>query len=160
MRGSSLPSGLCGGAFGFFPPETFAPHSRGNHRCRAAFIWRSLVIAFTEIQERRTKGSVRMNDVIGISWYKDEHTYRRALAIFTDPKNMPATYEDWQAIVRRECEEIKGAGNIALRVDIDPETLKAWCNAHGFLPDAQGRMAFVNHVELEYQKTGKGTVIE
>ena len=36
-----------------------------------------------------------MNDVIGIVWYKDEATYRRALAIFTDPKNMPATYEDW-----------------------------------------------------------------
>jgi len=101
-----------------------------------------------------------MNDVIGIAWYKDEVTYRRALAIFIDSKNMPATYEDWQAIVRREREEIKGAGNIALRVDIDPETFKDWCNAHGFLLDARGRTAFVNHVELEYEKTGKGTVIE
>jgi len=32
-----------------------------------------------------------MNDVIGIAWYKDELTYRRALAIFTDSKNIPAT---------------------------------------------------------------------
>jgi hypothetical protein len=101
-----------------------------------------------------------MNDVVGIAWYKDERVYRRALAIFTDSKNMPATYEDWQAIVRRECEEIKGAGNIALRVDIDPETFNNWCNTHGFLPDAQGRTAFVNHVELEYEKSRKGTMIE
>lgn len=101
-----------------------------------------------------------MNDVIGIAWFKDELSYQKALAIFTDSGNMPATYEDWQTLIRRECEEIKGAGNIALRADIDPETFIDWCNIHGFRADSQGRMAFVNHVELEYRKTGKGTVIE
>jgi hypothetical protein len=106
------------------------------------------------------KRGVRMNDAIGIAWFKDGHTYRRALAIFTDPKNMPATYEDWQILVRRQYEEIKGSGNIAIRADIDPETFTDWCNVHGFLTNSQGRTAFVNHVELEYQKTGKGTIIE
>ncbi len=101
-----------------------------------------------------------MNDVIGIAWFKDELTYRRALAIFTDSENMPATYENWKALVGRECEEIKRIGNIALRADIDPETFTDWCNVHGFRTNSQGRTAFVNHVELEYQKTGKGTVIE
>ena len=101
-----------------------------------------------------------MNDVIGIAWFKDELIYRRALAIFTDSKNMPATYEDWQALVGRQCEEIKAAGNIALRADIDPETFTDWCNVRGSKPDSQSRTAFVNHVELEYRKTGKGTVIE
>jgi hypothetical protein len=101
-----------------------------------------------------------MNDVIGIAWFKDELTYRRALAIFTDSENMPATYEDWKALVGKECEEIKRIGNIALRADIDPETFTDWCNVHGFRTNSQGRTAFVNHVELEYQKTGKGTVIE
>ena len=101
-----------------------------------------------------------MNDIIGIAWYKDERTYREALEIFTDTKNMPVTYEDWQAVVRKELEEIKGVGNIALRVDIDPETFKNWCRTHSFLPNSQGRIAFVNHVELDYEKTGKGTIIE
>jgi hypothetical protein len=32
-----------------------------------------------------------MKDVIGIAWFKDEATYSRALAIFTDPQNMPAS---------------------------------------------------------------------
>ena len=73
-----------------------------------------------------------MNDVIGIAWFKDELTYRRALAIFTDSENMPATFEDWKALVGRECEEIKGGGNIAIRADIDPETFTDWCNLHGF----------------------------
>jgi hypothetical protein len=101
-----------------------------------------------------------MNDVIGIAWFKDELTYRRALAIFTDSENMPATYEDWKALVGRQCEEIKRVGNVAIRADIDPETFTDWCNVHGFRTNSQGRTAFVNHVELEYQKTGKGTVIE
>jgi hypothetical protein len=101
-----------------------------------------------------------MNDVIGIAWFKDEPTYRKALAIFTDSENMPATYEDWKALVGRQCEEIKGGGNIAIRADIDPETFTDWCNRSGFKADSQGRMAFVNHVELEHRKTGKGTVVE
>ncbi len=101
-----------------------------------------------------------MNDVIGIVWFKDEPTYRKALAIFTDSENMPASYEDWKALVGRLCEEIKSAGNIALRADIDPETFTDWCNRHGFRADSQGRTAFVNLVELEYRKTGKGRVIK
>ena len=101
-----------------------------------------------------------MKYVVGIAWYEDEATYHRAREIFADPKDMPATYKDWQTLVKREREEIKGAGNIALRVDIEPEAFKDWCEAHGFLPDAQGRTAFINRAELEYEKTGQGTVIE
>jgi hypothetical protein len=101
-----------------------------------------------------------MNDVIGVAWFNDELTYRRALAIFTDSENMPATFEDWKALVARQCEMIKGAGNIAIRVDIDPETFTGWCNLRGFQANSQGRLAFADHVVLEYQKTGKGTVIE
>ena len=101
-----------------------------------------------------------MNDVIGIAWFKDEATYCRALAIFIDAGKMPASFEAWKALVEKELELIKESGNIALRADIDPETFIAWCAARGFKPNSQGRIAFVNHVELEYQKTGKGTVIE
>jgi hypothetical protein len=43
-----------------------------------------------------------MNDVIGIAWYKDEATYRRALAIFTDSENMPASFEDWKALGKHQ----------------------------------------------------------
>jgi hypothetical protein len=101
-----------------------------------------------------------MNDIIGIAWFKDEPTYRKALAIFTDSRDMPATYEDWKALVEKEREQIRGAGNIAMRVDIDPETFVDWCKGHGFIPDSKGRTAFVNHVELEHEKTGAGTIIE
>jgi len=99
-------------------------------------------------------------DVIGVAWFNDSLTYRTALEIFTDPQNMPATYKEWKAIADRQCELIKRNGNIAIRADIDPDTFAEWCNARGFLPNAQGRTAFANHVALEYRKTGKGTVIE
>lgn len=101
-----------------------------------------------------------MNDVIGIAWYKDELTYRKALAIFSDSQNMPATFEDWQTLVRRQLEEMKRVGNIGIRVDIDPETFTDWCISRGLQPNSQGRVAFVNHVVLEYQMTGIGTIIE
>ncbi len=101
-----------------------------------------------------------MNYVVGIVWFKDESAYRRARAIFTDSEKMPATYEDWKSLVKRQLEEIKRAGNIAIRADLDPETFVSWCNSRGFLPDSQGRTAFAEHAVLEYRKTGKGTVIE
>ena len=66
-----------------------------------------------------------MNDIIGILWFKDELTYRGALAIFTDCENMPATFEDWETLVGRQREEIKRVGNIAIRADFDPETFIA-----------------------------------
>jgi hypothetical protein len=101
-----------------------------------------------------------VNDVIGIAWFKDEDTYRRALAIFTDSENLPASYEDWKTHVGKQCDLIKDSGNIAIRADIDPETFTAWCASHGFKPNSSGRIAFVNHVVLEFQKTGQGTIIE
>ena len=101
-----------------------------------------------------------MNYVVGVAWFNDELTYRRALTIFTDSQNMPATFEDWKALIGRQCKLIKGDGNIAIRADIDPETFTDWCHSHGFIANSQGRSAFANYVEIEYQKTGKGTVIE
>jgi hypothetical protein len=98
-----------------------------------------------------------MSDIIGIAWYKDEHTYRSALTVFTDSENMPATYEDWKALVGRQCEEIKRVGNIAIRADIDPETFIDWCNRHGCRADSQGRTAFVNNVELDTGALGFAT---
>ena len=99
-----------------------------------------------------------MNSVTGIAWYKDEATYRKALEIFIDSENMPASFEDWKALVEKECKLIKEVGNIAIRADIDPETFTAWCASRGFLANSQGRIAFVNQVVLEYRTTGKGTI--
>ena len=101
-----------------------------------------------------------MRDVIGIAWYKDEATYRRAVAIFTDSENMPASFEEWNALVARQCEVIKDSGNVAIRAEIDPEAFPVWCASRGIEANSSGRIAFVNHVVLEYRKTGKGTVIE
>ncbi|HSH69628.1 MAG TPA: hypothetical protein VK997_06900 [Deferrisomatales bacterium] len=101
-----------------------------------------------------------MHNVMGVAWFEDEAAYRRALEIFTDPENMPASFEAWKALVGRQCALIKDSGTVPLRADIDPESFLAWCADRGFLANAAGRVAFVNHVVLEYQKTGKGTIIE
>jgi hypothetical protein len=106
------------------------------------------------------KGVAGMNDIIGILWFKDEFIYRKALALFSDCENMPATFEDWQTLVGRQREEIKRVGNIALRADFDPETFIAWCKSHVIQPNSHARTGFVEHVILEYRKTGTGTFLE
>lgn len=101
-----------------------------------------------------------MNHIIGIVWYKDELAYGRALELFTDSRNMPATFADWKALVERQLDEIRHAGNIAICADFSPQSFIGWCRSRGFQPNSQAREAFAEHVVLEYQKTGKGTVIE
>ncbi|OPY02290.1 MAG: hypothetical protein A4E61_01372 [Syntrophorhabdus sp. PtaB.Bin184] len=101
-----------------------------------------------------------MSYVVGIVCFKDEPAYRRAREIFADSENMPATFEEWKTLVRRELEEIRRTGNIAIRADFDPETFLDWCRSRGFIPNSQARTAFAEHVVLEYQKTGKGTIME
>jgi hypothetical protein len=106
------------------------------------------------------RGGAKLSYVVGIVCFKDEAAYRRAREIFTDSKDMPDTFEDWKTLVRRELEEIRQAGNIAIRADFDPEMFLDWCRSRGFQPNSQARGAFAEHVVLEYQKTGKGTLIE
>jgi hypothetical protein len=101
-----------------------------------------------------------MKDFIGIVWFKDELTYRKALEVFTDSQNMPATFENWKALVGRQLEEIQRIGNIPIRADFDQETFIDWCNSRGLKANSQARTAFAEHVVLEHQKTGKGTIIE
>ncbi|MDW7711780.1 MAG: hypothetical protein SCH98_15045 [Deferrisomatales bacterium] len=101
-----------------------------------------------------------MSEVMGVAWFRDEPTYQRARKVFLDPENLPARFEDWQTLVERQRELIRESGTIALRADIDPETFVGWCASRGLFPDSEGRLAFVKHVELEYRKTGKGTVLE
>lgn len=101
-----------------------------------------------------------MNHIIGILWFKDELKYSRALELFTDSRNMPATFADWKVLIERELEEIKHADNTALLVDFDPEPFIAWCRSRGFQADSQARTGYAEHAVLEYQKTGKGTVIK
>jgi hypothetical protein len=101
-----------------------------------------------------------LNHIIGIIWFQNEAAYRRALDVFTDSQNMPAAFEQWRTLVRRELDEIKHAGNIALRIDFDPETFAGFCRSRGFQANSQARAAFAEHMVLEYQKTGKGDIIE
>ncbi len=101
-----------------------------------------------------------MNHLIGIVWFDDEIVYRKALDVFVDSQNMPDTYEDWQVLVRQQLEQIRYAGNIALRVDFNPERFVDWCSKRGLRADSQARTALGEYGVLEYQKTGKGKIIE
>ncbi len=133
-------------------------HDAKARKISSLFTLYSSLFTFYDLQQISKGGA--MGHIIGILWYRNELAYRRALEVFTDSHNMPATFENWKTIVKRELEEIKNAGNIALRVDFDPETFVAFLRSRGFQPNSQAREAFAEHVVLEYQKTGKGAIIE
>ena len=100
-----------------------------------------------------------MKKIAGIVWYNDEVVYRRALAIFTDAFNMPSSYEDWLIGVKDTAKEMKRAGWILVRAELDPETFPGWCKARSLNIDAKARGDFGNEVAAEYLRTGKGTII-
>ena len=101
-----------------------------------------------------------MEGIIGVAWFGDEVTYRRALSVFSDAENMPDSFADWRALVGKQCGLIQERGDKALRVDIDPATFADWCVSRGFAPNSQGRIAYTSHAVLEYLKTGEGNFVE
>ena len=101
-----------------------------------------------------------MINVIGIAWYKDEARTAGRLRSLPIPKICPPVLKTGRPLWKRNAKLIKDSGNIAIRADIDPDTFTAWCASRGLEANSRGRIAFVNHVKLEYEMTGKGTVIE
>ena len=81
--------------------------------------------------------------IMGLAWYRPED-YSRLLQLFSDAKNLPATYEDW--LKRAELGEQKFSkdGMRVVRVIVDPEEFTRWCESLGCDFDSKARIRFVN----------------
>jgi hypothetical protein len=89
---------------------------------------------------------------VGITWYT-QHTYARCLRIFDDAAELPDTFDEWQDLAKETEANIRAAGMIPLRVQIDPETFPNWCKRNGIkVIDKDARMAFGNLKAFEFAR--------
>lgn len=71
-------------------------------------------------------------------WYKEEH-WETLKTLFTDADRLPQTYGDWLRRAEEMKSQIQAAGDIVIKVYIDPETFPAWCRHKGLAMDAEAR---------------------
>jgi len=93
-------------------------------------------------------------NVIGIAWFRDGGSYRRALKIFDDAQDLPSSYGEWLFKAEQLYELIERSGKVPVKAEIDPDTFAAWCRNRGLNIDADARTEFANSVAIEVVKKG------
>lgn len=80
----------------------------------------------------------------GIAWYKPS-TYAACLEIYADKATHPATFDEWIVIAKNAEQQCRDQGMRVMRIEIEPRTLKSWCDANGFQHiDTQALGHYVN----------------
>ncbi len=78
---------------------------------------------------------------VGVPWFTAE-TWPRLLEVVDDADLMPATYEEWIALVEPRFAQHRADGAPVERVYIEPDELVEWCAVSDLPVDARGRSAF------------------
>ena len=71
-------------------------------------------------------------------WYKEEH-WETLKTLFADADQLPKTYSDWLQRAEEMKAQVQAAGDVVIKVYIDPETFPAWCRHKGLAMDAEAR---------------------
>jgi hypothetical protein len=71
-------------------------------------------------------------------WYREEH-WDALKKLFTDADRLPLSYGDWLQRAEQMKDQAQAAGDIVIKVFIDPETFPAWCEKKGMAMDAEAR---------------------
>ena len=71
-------------------------------------------------------------------WYREEH-WETLKTLFTDADRLPKTYSDWLQRAEQMKNQVQAAGDIVIKVFIDPETFPVWCKKKGLSMDAEAR---------------------
>ncbi len=59
-------------------------------------------------------------------WYKEDD-WDKLIELFTDSHLLPKSYEDWLKRAEEMADKVEAAGDVVMKVFIDPETFPAWC---------------------------------
>lgn len=71
-------------------------------------------------------------------WYNEED-WERLLGMFTDSHLLPQSYADWLERAEEMVKQVEAAGDIVMKVFIDPETFPLWCKKKGREMDMNAR---------------------
>lgn len=90
------------------------------------------------MSEENTPDHVHQPTIQAMVWYREEH-WETLKTLFTDADRLPATYNDWLQRAEQMKNQVQAAGDIVIKVFIDPVTFPAWCEKKGIPMDAEAR---------------------
>ncbi len=79
--------------------------------------------------------------LLGIAWYRPEQ-YEMMRALSVDADKMATTYEAWLANVNKTVVDMRRAGMVGRRVDVELGELIAWCSQRGLPLDGAARSTY------------------
>jgi hypothetical protein len=93
-------------------------HGYGNHDSATASRWPAVV------------------------YHRDD--YPALLSVFSDPDNLPNTFDAWLQHAEGLERQLQAAGFVLARAWIRPAPFAAWCRERDISPDQQARLEFAN----------------
>jgi hypothetical protein len=78
---------------------------------------------------------------VALPRFQREH-WSRWLQIADDRDVWPATFDDWQREAVDRAARLSRAGLEIVWIDLEPESLSAWCQSRGYSNDAESRNRF------------------
>jgi hypothetical protein len=83
------------------------------------------------------------NNCVGFPWFHRKD-YEELLKIFIDSDLMPKAYDEWILLAEEGLDRLIKDGLTVKKVNINPETFPAWCEAKGLNIDAKARIIFAD----------------
>ncbi len=83
-------------------------------------------------------------------WYKKED-WDGLMKLFPDSHLLPKTYDDWLVRAEEMQKKVEKAGDIVIKVFIDPVNFPAWCKERGKQPDMEARTQLAIEVASKQQ---------
>lgn len=81
--------------------------------------------------------------VTALPWY-DRRDYTALLQLFSDPDNLPATYDAWLERAERTEKQLQRAGFAVVRIWLRPTAFAVWCEERNLAPDQAALVTFAN----------------
>jgi hypothetical protein len=101
---------------------------------------------------------------VGIGWYSKNEWFKLS-TVAADADRLEKSYEEWLEAFKKGCDELLGAGIIAVKVPVHVQDLLDWCNRQGLALDSDARSQYIaeqlrNLPEDGRRKEGKESVKE
>jgi hypothetical protein len=80
---------------------------------------------------------------IALPWYR-RGDYPLLLALFSDPQNLPESFEAWLQHAEHVEKQLQGVGFAVVRISILPQPFATWCRERGVSADQRARLTFAN----------------
>jgi len=81
--------------------------------------------------------------LVALPWYR-RSDYPLLLPLFSDPQNLPETFEAWLEHAERVEKQLQDVGFAVVRVCILPQSFAKWCKERGVPADQRARLTFAN----------------